>query len=390
MKILLVASYFPYPLYSGGQVRLYNLLRNLGKRHKITLICEVRQKVEESELKELKKYCRQIFTVTRPKQWSIPNILRAGFSSYPFLLVGHRNKQMTDIVNEELKKENYDLVHVETFYVMHNLSDKVTIPIVLAEHNIEWKIYKHWVDGFWCWPLKPLLYLDVLKMFFWERYFWQKANKVVVVSNLDQKEIEKATKKEVVIIPNGVDCDYFGEVTKTEPQKQTVVFVGSFTWMQNRDAVSYLLQKIWPKIAKEVYNAKLWIIGNNALKFIRKKDKNTIIEEDVADIRKVYATSTVLLAPIRLGGGTKFKILESMAAGLPVVTTPKGVEGLGADTNGIRVGETEDELITYTLELLQDKNKRAEISLKEKEFIRKNFDWKDISKKLEKVYENSH
>lgn len=390
MKILLAASYFPYPLYSGGQVRLYNLLRDLGKKHQITLVCEARGKESVENLAEIKKYCAKIITVVRPRQWSIRNILKTGFSSFPFLLVGHENHQMKNVIHQELVSDHYDLLHVETFYVMHNLPDNINIPVVLVEHNVEWRIYKNWVSGFWFWPLRPLLYLDVLKMRFWEQHFWQQANKLIAVSDLDQKEMEKETQKTVEIISNGVDCAYFGEVKKNEPQDPTIVFVGSFKWMQNRDAALFLLKKLWPKIKKRVTNAKLWIIGNNALKYLKQKDEDLTVEEAVVDIRKVYSGSTLLLAPIRIGGGTKFKILESMASGLPIVTTRKGVEGLGPNTNGILVGETEEELVEKTVVLLQNREMRQNISRKEREFVRQNFDWEEISGKLEKVYENLH
>ncbi len=390
MKILLVASYFPFPLYSGGQVRLFNLLKNLGKKHQITLICEVRKTPEEKDFSLFKKYCQNIYTVIRPKQWTLNNILKTGFSFLPFLLVGHKNREMTEIISRELKKDQYDLVHVETFYVMHNLPKDILIPVVLTEHNVEWKIYKNWVDGFWGILARPLLYLDVLKMKFWEQHFWQKADKVVAVSDVDQKEIAKEINKKVELVPNGVDCDYFSEVEKKEPKNPTIVFVGSFKWLQNRDAVFYLLKKVWPKIKEKVANVQLLIIGNKALKYFDKSQDRVRVGEGVIDIRKVYSESTVLMAPIRIGGGTKFKILESMASGLPIVTTPKGVEGLGHDTNGIMVGNSENELADYCIELLNDKVKRENSSAKEKEFVRINFDWKDISLKLERVYENCH
>ncbi len=387
MKILLLASFFPFPLYSGGQVRLYNLLRYLGKKHQITLVCESRGEVTKADWNKVAKYCHKVLTVTRAQQWSISNILKTGFSLYPFLLIGHHNAEIKKIMAEEFKKNHFDLIHVETFYVMHNIP-RTKIPIVLTEHNVEWKIYKQWADGFWGIFLKPLLYLDVLKMKFWEQYFWKKAHKVIAVSDLDQKEMERKINNQVELISNGVDCGYFSEVEKKEPKQPVILFVGSFKWVQNRDAVKFLLDKLWPQIKSKISKVKLQVIGNDALKYVKTKDQQVSVEEGVKDIRQVYSKATILLAPIRLGGGTKFKVLESMAAGLPIVTTPKGVEGLGSDTNGILVGETAEELVAKTVNLLNDKIKREEIVHKEKEFVRRNFDWQDISSKLERVYEN--
>lgn len=390
MKILLVSSFFPYPLFSGGQVRLYNLLRHLGKIHQITLVCETRRNLTQKEREEIRKYCQKIITVNRPKQWSVSNILKTGFSFFPFLLIGHKNQQMKKILQEELSTQQYDLVHVETFYVMQNIP-QTTVPKVLVEHNLEYDIYLRWVKNFKFFVFKPLLLIDILKIKYWEEFYWKKADLLVAVSSDEQIIMEKEIGKKVELVPNGVDCDYFSQVSKKEPKISTIVFVGSFNWIQNIDACLYLVKRLWPRIKKEYgLPVKLRLVGNSILRKIGKiSDPDIIIEESVADIRKVYANSTLLLAPIRIGGGTKFKILESLASGLPIVTTKKGVEGLGSDTNGILVSNSEDELIKTTVSLLQRDASREEIAKKERVFVKENFDWIHIASHLDDLYQKS-
>ena len=388
MKILLVSSFFPYPLFSGGQVRLYNLIRTLGKKHQITLICETRKPLTTEETDALKKYCYKIKTVIRPKQWSIKNIIRTGFSLYPFLLVGHQNRQMKHILKQELEKEKYEIIHVETFYVMQNLPP-TSIPTVLVEHNIEYDVYQRWVNNFKLFVFKPILFLDILKIKYWENYYWKKADLVVAVSEEEKNIIENATGKTVEVVPNGVDVDYFADIQRTEPLIPTIVFVGSFKWIQNIDACNFLLKKLWPQI-KTLYGQeiRLRLVGNCIIEKIGKiKDKDVIVEESVKDIRQVYSSSTVLLAPIRIGGGTKFKILESLASGLPIVTTKKGVEGLGQDTNGIVVCDEEADLVKQTVKILSLGSKRGEVSRKERIFVKKNFDWTHIADHLNYIYQ---
>lgn len=389
MKILFVSSFFPYPLYSGGQVRLYNLLRNLSKKHDITLVCEVRGVIDPNYTKEISKYCNKILTVVRKKQWSVKNILKTGFSLHPFLQVGHHSPEMKKLIEAELSGDKYDLIHAETFYIMQNIP-KTTLPIILTEHNVEYDVYKKWVDSFWFFPLRPLLYLDILKLKLWEEKYWFKADKLLAVSDTDQKIMESEIKRKVEVVPNGVDFGYFSEINKTEPKVPTIVFAGSFKWMQNKDAVFYLLKRLWPGIKiKMKEKVRLWIVGNNAKSIVNRITDNLVkVENRVSDIRRVYSSATILLAPIRIGGGTKFKILESMASGLPVVTTPMGVLGMGQDTNGILIGKDAEELINQSVRLLTDRALRNEISHKEKLFINKNFDWKDISRHLDEIYHN--
>jgi hypothetical protein len=131
MKILMVSSYLPYPLYSGGQIRLYNLIKNLSKEHEITLICEKRPNQTVEDIEAVKTICKRVITVPRQKQWSAKNILKTGFSMDPFLIVGHTNEEFRLAIRDELVRENYELIHVETFYVYQNLP-RVSIPVVLV------------------------------------------------------------------------------------------------------------------------------------------------------------------------------------------------------------------------------------------------------------------
>src|SRR3989344_2326584 len=162
MKILVVSSYLPYPLFSGGHIRLYNLIKNLSQKHEVTLVCEKRNNQTEKDVDEVSKICKKIFTLDRKKQWSAKNILRTGFSLDPFLVTGHKSASMRRLIEKLLSSEKYDLIHVETFYVMQNIP-KTSLPMVLAEHNIEYLVYERFVKKAVL-PLKPLFFIDVLKL----------------------------------------------------------------------------------------------------------------------------------------------------------------------------------------------------------------------------------
>ena len=207
MKILMISSYLPYPLFSGGHVRLFNILKELSKKHKITLICEKRDYQTKEDEAVVRKYCDRIFTVPRVKQWSLRNILKTGVSFYPFLLIGHTNKLMNRQIKEMLDNEKFDLIHAETFYIMQNIP-KTNIPVVLVEHNIEYLVYKRYADQSSI-IAKTILYADVLKMKFWEKRFWGKAGRLVAVSEEEKNVMEQEGIKNVSVVPNGVDIAEF-------------------------------------------------------------------------------------------------------------------------------------------------------------------------------------
>jgi len=389
MKILMITPYLPYPLVSGGQIRSYNLLKLLAKKHEITLVSFIRKEEEKDSILHLQNFCQDVKTVLRGKAWSPKNILVSGFSYFPFLIAIYYSQKAKKIISELLKKEDFDLIHAETFYVMPNIP-KTKAPIILVEQTVEFLVYAHFVQTSWFLPLKILLAYDVFKIKFWEKHFWQKAKMVIAMSESDRRVMKKEVPDlDVDVVPNGVDSDFFSKVTRKKVKNPTVLFVGNFKWLQNREAVKFLVTKIWPKITKNLKSAKLWVVGRNPTESIRKlsSDNRVIVDDKVDDIRDAYAKSDVLLTPIFGPGGTRFKILEAMSSGLPVVTTSTGIEGVPAkNRKEVLICDSEQALADATVRLLKDKNLSAEISANAKEFVNKNFSWIAIAEKLDQIY----
>lgn len=378
----MVASFLPYPLFNGGNVRLYNLLKHLSKKHQVTLICEKRKSQTEKDVDEVRKFCQKVITVERKKQWSLKNILNAFFSLDPFLVVGHRSLEMREKIKKELIENNFDLIHVETFYVFQNLP-KTNLPIFLAEHNIEYLVYKRYADESLFW-LRPFFNLDILKLRRSEEESWKKASKLIAVSKKEGEII----KKNAAVIPNGVDLDKYkfqDPKDKIKEKEKLVLFIGDFKWIENRNSATWILQKIWPKINLK-FNIKLLIVGRKIPDNLKKMaGKNVIFDEHVLNTQDAYKKSFVLLAPIRVGGGTSFKILESMASGVPVVTTSLGAEGIGTDEELV-IADSSEEIVNKLEELLLNSNVYEKISRSARKLVEEKFDWKNIAEKLDKTY----
>lgn len=388
MKILIVSSFLPYPLFNGGHIRLYNLIKNLSENHEITLICEKRAKQTAEDIDEISKICKKVITVERKRQWSLENILKSGISLEPFLIAGHKSQQMKKEIEKELSGQDFDLIHVETFYVMQNLP-KVNIPVVLAEHNIEYLVYQRYVDKspFF---LKPFLKIDVLKLKRIEKICWKNADRLIAVSDQEQKLMER---KDIQIVPNGVDLEKFRmkKIDKNKKEKK-VLFIGDFKWIQNRDSAVYIIKNIWPRVGVKNSNLKLWIVGKEIPDSIKKLGNSSIIFDENApsETERIFQAADILLSPIRVGGGTNFKILESMASGTPVITTVLGNEGINAkDSEEIIICEKPEEFASKALLLLSDDYLYEKLSRNARKFIEENFDWKNITLKLEGIYKST-
>ena len=153
----MLTPYLPYPPSSGGQVRSYNLIKNLAKDHDITLFSLIKNDGERKFIGELEKYCRKVRVFNRPaKPWTLKNILRTGFSRYPFLVIRNLSEEEKNAVKEELALEKYDLIHAETFYVMPHIPE-TEIPILLVDQTIEFQVYQHFEKSNKNYFLKPFL-----------------------------------------------------------------------------------------------------------------------------------------------------------------------------------------------------------------------------------------
>lgn len=391
MKVLMLTPYLPFPLLTGGQTRSYNLIKRLASLgHEITLFCLVKSDSERQYVNELEKYCKEVQVFKRAeKPWTVENILKTGFSLFPFLVIRNWANGEKHSIERKLQEEEFDLIHAETFYVMPHIP-KTNIPILLVEQTIEFLVYRHFAQESKVIPLKPLLFADVAKMKYWESKYWEQASRVVAMSEEDKKfMISQVPSLEVDIVPNGVDNSFFGEKVSGRNKEPIILYLGNFTWLQNREAVQVLMSKVWPKIQQQIPQAKLWIIGKEAKNFFSDLISDNIRVDEVKDVREVYQQATVLVAPIYGGGGTRYKNFEAFASGLPVVTTSIGIGGTDAkDGEDVLVRDTPEGIAQAAVDLINDKLLYEKIAQNARKMVAQNYDWDPIAQKLSKIYEN--
>ena len=395
MKILMLVPFLPIDQMSGGQTRWYHLIKLLSKKHKITLMSLIKDDKEKEYLPEIEKYCEKVMVFKRPKSpWTFRNLFLTAVSFNPLVVIRNLSLEERSAIKRELTNNKYDIIHAETFYVMPHIPN-TKVPIVLVEPTIEFSVYKHYVDNevssiF----LKPIYMFDVIKLKFWEKYYWRKANRLFAVSEEDKKVMQNEIPGiKVGVVPNGVDVSYFEEKKVIRKVPPRILYHGDYKWMQNVEAVNLLIKEVWPMIKKEIGEAKLWISGRNVPEKIveySKVDNSIEISESLEDNRDAYKAASVLVTPILSPGGTRLKVLEAMASGLPVVSTPVGVAGLGI-TPGEEALVSKDitELSKLAIKVLKNKDFAERIGRKGKNFVANNFDWHSIVDKLNKVYEET-
>ncbi|NCQ65457.1 MAG: hypothetical protein COZ34_04365 [Candidatus Pacebacteria bacterium CG_4_10_14_3_um_filter_34_15] len=391
MKILMLTPYLPYPLLSGGQIRTYNLLKKLANKHEVTLFSLIKDNDEKKYIPELEKYCKNVRVFKRSsKPFTLKNILKTAFSSYPFLVIRNHAPEIISAVEEELAKNKYDLIHAETFYMMPHIP-KTTIPTILVEQTIEYLGYESYAKKA-SFLIRAILTIDINKIRRWEKHYWKVCDTLIVMSEDDKKYISKEIKesKKIEVVANGVDTKWFEEVKKTKHKDPTLLSVGTFKWLPNVEAVEFLVKRVWPLIKKELPNAKLWIVGNAPTENVylyEKRDPSIKVIGRIPDIRDAFSGVDVLMAPVFSGKGTRYKVLEAMASETPIVSTSTAVEGLNVK-NGVHVmiDNTEQGMATLAIELLNNPEKRKNMAQYGKKFVKNNYDWSLISNKLDIIY----
>lgn len=389
MKILFVSALMPYPLHSGGQVRVYNLLSRLSRNHEITMVTFLRDLSEKQYEKDL-SFCKKIITVYRGHAWQLGYVIRSLVGTKPLLTASYDHEGLRQEIERELATGEYDLIHIEPWYVWPALP-KTKLPVVVATHNIEYEVYTEYVRRFPIVPLRPGYFWDVLKLRYWEQTIWKLASRIVSVSEDDARAIRRhvGMHPEVRVIANGVDVQTFRFIARGVSRDPVFLFVGSFAWMQNRDAVHWLLTAIWPMIRDTHPGATMRIVGRGLPEALKKvaQQQQAILLENVEHINKEFQQANILLAPIRVGGGTSFKVLEAMASGLPVVTTPVGAAGLNV-THGqeLLIGDSAEDIVAAVDSLLATPHTYRDMALKARKTIERDYTWDTIARSLERLW----
>ena len=391
MKTLMLTPYLPWPLHSGGQIRTYNLLKNLAKKHDITLFSFIRDDAERAFLQKLQPFCKKIQVFKRTKSpWAIRNILLSGFTPYPFLVCIYLSRDAQLALQNELNG-SYDIIHAETFYVMPNIPE-TPIPTLLVEQTIEYLGYQTYTVQKAPVFIRPLLMIDVAKLRFWEHWYWKRADLLATMSEEDRRWIlRRVPHANIEVVANGIDVSHFRETKPVRPKQPTVLFVGNYKWLPNVDAAEYLIEKIWPFIHKRIPAAELRIVGRDVTERIRtmgEKTPGVRVIGEVEDIRDALSRAHVMLVPIRNGRGTRYKILESMAARLPVVSTSLGIEGIQAK-DGVHafIRDSDKGLSEATVRLLNDRETASRLSQAAFELVTSHYNWEAISADLDRIYQ---
>lgn len=226
------------------------------------------------------------------------------------------------------------------------------------------------------------------RLFRYETSTLRKVDGTLAVSEKDAEHLHKlALGARVAVVPNGVDPDYYR--IEQQDGEEGLVFVGKMDFRPNVDAVLWFTQKIWPLVRDRSPSTKFWVVGRNPSPRLNglKSDPQVVITGEVPDVRPYLARSAVVVIPLRMGSGTRLKVLEAMAMGKAVVSTPLGCEGIAAQ-NGqeMALADSAQDFARLTLGLLRDREKRRKLGEAARRLVEEKYDWRTIVPRLEQFY----
>jgi sugar transferase (PEP-CTERM/EpsH1 system associated) len=410
MKLLFLTPQLPYPPQKGTTIRNYNLIRQLAQRHQVYLLSFVQGEDDLAWVPELRNYCRSISTVIAPQRSPLRRAWTVLTSPLPDMALRLPSTEYQARLADLLNREEFDVVQVEgiemaqyglALLAQRRSSDNRRPCLVFDDHNAEyvlqqraWEIDRRY-PAKWHRALYSLLQWRKLQRY--EAQVCRAMDAVVAVSAADCRALQRIVPGvEVAVVPNGVDIASFSVSSTGHPADKnkirhmaSLVFTGTMDFRPNIDAVTWFCQAILPLIKKEVFHVHFYVVGKSPPPEVRRLGDNPAVTVTgyVEDIRPYIAQSLIYVVPMRMGSGTKLKVLEAMAIGTPVIATSAGAEGIEVTPGeDILIADEPAAFAQQVIDLLNNAPLRQHLAQRGRQLVEARYDWTNIVPRLEQVY----
>ena len=382
MKIFVLLPRIPYPLEKGDKLRAYNQIKQLAKRNEIVLCALNDNNIDEQQaFHALQPYCQSINFIKINKLQIVLGLIRAFLKGLPMQCGYFYNRKAAKKVDALISKYQPDMLYGQLVRVAEYIRHK-DIPKAIDYQDVFSYGMKRRRD-IASWITRPVYNMEYQRLCRYEAAVFDEFNIKTIISQPDRDLIPHPKKDDILIIPNGVDHDFFKP--RQEEKKYDIVFTGNMNYAPNVNAVDYLAHEILPLVWKQVPEAKMYIAGATPDPKVKRAASDRIIVSGwLDDIRDAYAQSRVFIAPMRIGTGLQNKLLEAMSMGIPTITTSLANASLGAKPDeDILVGDNASALAQHIVTLLTDQEKARQIAQAGLDFTNRVYDWSKSTELLE-------
>ena len=436
MRILILTPQMPYPHRQGTAIRNFNLIVHLAARHEVHLCTFVESEGQLAEAAPLRECCASIQTVVAPQRRLSVRLRDLLLTPHPDMALRLRSPAFQRMLGEVVLRHAFDVIQVEGIELAQYAlwlqgyrppglpslpsplsSDSLPL-FVFDDHNAEYVLQQRAFEtdlrrpGRWLGAAYS--FVQWRRLCRYETLVCRIADRVVAVSEADRYALRALVSGlDVAVVPNGVDVGYYTsyhpapatlpEVGDSTPSTEFIpseaeglraglVYVGKMDFRPNVDAMLWFAEAILPLIQREVPQARLYIVGMKPHPRLRTLAgrPGIVITGGVPDVRAYLAPAAVAVVPLRMGGGTRLKVLEAMAMGKAVVSTAVGAEGLRARPGQeLLIADAPADFARAVVALLRDPARRAVLGQAAHTFVSERFDWATILPRLEAVYSAS-
>ena len=388
MRVLVIDEEFPYPLDSGKRIRSYQLLSRLTARCKLHYLAYGTAHSEGFSALERAGISPRPVAAELPAQ-SGPGfylrLLANLFSRYPYIVSRHYSRLFQNHLRAAVAEIQPDLILCEWTPYAVFASNIIDIPHVIVAHNIEHRIWQRYYEYEESALKKWYIGRQAPKVATFEREAFGRADGAVAVSKSEADEIRSMNDRlKVAVVENGVDLDYFAPSPDRE-NAEALVFVGAMHWRPNQDAVIFFVEEILPRIRQHRPDVTFTIVGQGPPPHIQKLDSRPGVRVTgrVEDVRPYVGAAAVYVVPLRIGGGTRLKILEALAMKKAVVATSVGAEGLEVvDDRHLLLADSADSFAEQVLRLLEDAALRRGLGDAGRRLVEERYGWDRLADKL--------
>jgi polysaccharide biosynthesis protein PslH len=397
MHVVIVDEELPYPTNSGKRIRAFQLVSRLARRHRITYLCH--RNADPREAIQAESVFRNLGIETVVVDRSIPpksgpffaaRLAANLLSPLPYSVASHSSRALRCAILNLRACHEVDLWQAEWTPYAESLRVLGNVRRLIMAHNVESQIWRRYYEN----ESDPLrrwyIGLQWRKYERFERRAFHQVDRVVAVCGEDAASIRQHFGARFVdVIDNGVDTAYFQpDLSGRVPGR--IVFLGSLDWRPNLDAVEQLLSRIFPAVQAQEPTARLCLVGRKPPDSLRQRAATTPgleLHADVPDVRPFLAQAALMVVPLRIGGGSRLKILEALAAGTPVVSTRVGAEGLCVEHGThLTVVDRIDQMAGSIVDVLRDPTAARAMAQCGRKLVENRYDWEILADRLDRIW----
>lgn len=405
--ILFLTPQFPYPPNQGTTIRNFNLIKRVARDYHVDL-CTFANAEEAATLATtpIATACRHVHTVPLPQPRPLKIRLWTTLSSpWPDMALRLASPAMHDCLHHLMTENRYDIVQIEGIEMAHYAFDlpRGNAIWVFDDHNAEYLLQKRafLTDIRRPERLPAAIYslIQWRKLRRYEQQVCKRHDRVIAVSEADKAALQHISpNKPICVIPNGVDIAYYGQYRLESALKAphlptlSLVFTGKMDYRPNVDGVLWFVKRVWPAIRAKHPRAQFYIVGQKPHRRLSELSNvsGVFVTGKVLDVRPYIAGATVYVVPLRIGGGTRLKVMEAMAMRKAIIATPLGAEGFPvAENQQLRLASSPRAFANAVIDLIERPEERQRLGENGYRFVVEQYDWNQIVRRLLSIYEET-